>query len=230
MPLRPVVCIDCGAEFETGAHNRRQCDTCRPKTVTPERTAVCVDCGETFEKGTNPRERCDPCRAAHARRLARETARRLAKKSCLDCGAPIDFSPDGGRRPDRCPEHREENLRLIKARQVKSHRLRKHGIDEATYLELLARQGGRCAICRSDTPGIAGQSWHIDHDHTCCPGKKSCGKCVRGVLCAHCNIGVGHLRNDPKILKAAIAYLERDIVRQILNSPNRDEDGNLIPE
>ena len=36
--------------------------------------------------------------------------------------------------------------------------------------------------------------------------------------------------SNPQLLKAAMDYLNRDLVRQILNSPNRDEDGNLIPE
>jgi hypothetical protein len=31
----------------------------------------------------------------------------------------------------------------------------------------------------------------IDHDHTCCPGERSCGKCIRGVLCMQCNTNIG---------------------------------------
>lgn len=52
--------------------------------------------------------------------------------------------------------------------------------------QLLEAQGKACALCRAPEAGY-GRRWHIDHDHSCCPGEKSCGKCVRGALCLGCN-------------------------------------------
>lgn len=64
---------------------------------------------------------------------------------------------------------------------------------------------GACDICR--TPLGIGE-FHIDHDHSCCPGEKSCGRCVRGVVCSGCNLGMGCFKDSTERLMQAAAYLE----------------------
>lgn len=82
----------------------------------------------------------------------------------------------------------------------------RYGITSERYVAMLAEQGGRCAICK----GESGQrAFHVDHDHACCSGGKSCGACVRALLCGRCNVGIGQFRESPELLRAAIAYLER---------------------
>ena len=70
--------------------------------------------------------------------------------------------------------------------------------------ELLKSQGNFCAICKQEfttTP-------EIDHDHTCCPQKEMCRKCVRGLLCDVCNRGLGCFRDRVDLLESALAYLK----------------------
>jgi hypothetical protein len=77
--------------------------------------------------------------------------------------------------------------------------LYKYGLTEERYNEILVSQGGRCAICRIEKCKT-GRRFAVDHDH-------GTGK-VRGILCSACNIGIGHMQDDPELLRRAADYLE----------------------
>lgn len=73
------------------------------------------------------------------------------------------------------------------------------------YDAMFVEQGGRCAIC-GEPPGA--RRLAVDHDHACCPGGRSCGACVRSLLCNRCNVGLGSFRDNPGLLAAALDYLK----------------------
>lgn len=72
------------------------------------------------------------------------------------------------------------------------------------YDEILEAQDGVCAICKQP-PMLIRLS--VDHDHKCCPGRKSCGKCVRGLICQRCNAVLGYIESG-NLLGAILAYLK----------------------
>jgi hypothetical protein len=84
------------------------------------------------------------------------------------------------------------------------------GITLERYQQMLEDQNHRCAICR-ELETVLHKGIHrrlsIDHDHACCPGRKSCGKCVRMLLCARCNSGLGYFYDNPELLQNAATYL-----------------------
>lgn len=88
-----------------------------------------------------------------------------------------------------------------------------YGITTADYERLLLAQGGRCAICRiepCDSVHTTSRRFlHVDHDHSCCVASKSCGQCVRGLLCGRCNNALGHFADDPVLLMSALDYIQR---------------------
>lgn len=85
--------------------------------------------------------------------------------------------------------------------------LRKFGISPDQYAAMLKAQGGGCAVCGEQCS--SGKALAIDHDHSCCPGQRTCGKCVRGLLCQRCNLGIGMFGEDPQRLWTAMVYVAK---------------------
>ncbi len=74
-------------------------------------------------------------------------------------------------------------------------RLRKYGISRREYERMCKDQDYKCKICESRFEVL-----NIDHDHKTFV--------IRGLLCLHCNTGLGLFKDNPKFFQRAIDYLE----------------------
>lgn len=98
--------------------------------------------------------------------------------------------------------------RAQKSSYDREHNLqKKYGISHSQYEELLRRQGGRCALCRSDKPLSVSGRFHIDHCHDT--------DRIRGLLCAKCNLGLGSLGESPQLLMRALDYLDGTLSKDL---------------
>jgi hypothetical protein len=81
-------------------------------------------------------------------------------------------------------------------RQAKAF-IRKYEITPAEKDQIFIMQGRACG-----NPGCRvteSDKWHTDHDHTT--------NIVRGVLCDHCNLALGHVHDNPKKAAGLARYL-----------------------
>lgn len=67
------------------------------------------------------------------------------------------------------------------------------GVISDAELKSLKADVKECVICGTGGPLV------VDHDHR--TGQ------IRGLLCNHCNRGIGHFRDDPDLLEFARMYL-----------------------
>ena len=77
-------------------------------------------------------------------------------------------------------------------RNANSRGAYRNAISDEALKELKATTH-ECVICGDETNLV------VDHDHV--TGK------IRGMLCNHCNRGLGHFRDDPTLLEFAAQYL-----------------------
>lgn len=91
-------------------------------------------------------------------------------------------------------------------------RTMRYGLPEGRFEEMLTEQDNACALCREpfDLEAPRRQA-HIDHDHQCCAGQRSCGKCVRGLLCYRCNVSIPAAESDPAWLGRVAQYLGHSV-------------------
>ncbi len=94
----------------------------------------------------------------------------------------------------------QRHYRKTKSRNVKNTYLKsKYGISLEDYEAMVAEQGGGCAICKQGPRGKRYSSLVVDHCHDT--------GIVRGLLCDHCNRGLGLFGDNPETLEAAALYL-----------------------
>ena len=127
----------------------------------------------------------------------------------------VRYTTDGLRRCNACrtakPDAdysataaRRDGLSTMCRECVKdAHCVRRYG---HTFAALIERFGPSCNMCGEDCG--TGERLSVDHDHACCPGERSCGQCVRGLLCRKCNGALGFLENY-ELRTLAEAYLAR---------------------
>ena len=98
--------------------------------------------------------------------------------------------------------HYAQNTQYYKDKAKKNRKpiWEQHGLTTMEWQTLWNNCGGKCQICGEDATVI-------DHDHNCCSGPKSCGKCVRGLLCGNCNSVIGFAKDSSDILIKAAAYV-----------------------
>jgi hypothetical protein len=141
---------------------------------------------------------------------------RVRAPRCVDCLAEgtTTSRPVTGKRVLRCATHVRAVKKAARVRQQATRRVRVYGLTAEQYDAIKKAQGGKCAICQVATG--ASKALAVDHDHACCPGQVSCGRCVRGLLCSICNRLLGHSRDNQAMFFRAIAYLNHPPAKRVL--------------
>lgn len=111
--------------------------------------------------------------------------------------------------------HPEENRKMLANNHKKNwpkyfaqRRYKNYNFSQEQYDQMFLSQEKRCAACGTLDPALRGRDkWCLDHAHSCCPGPRSCGKCIRGILCDACNKALGCIQDKPEIALALKEYL-----------------------
>lgn len=203
-------------ETEKAFMARRFCDrNCRGRYTRKQHIEpkVCVQCGKTFYPTKNDvriRFCSTECQlenrkeTGYLQNYCKENKEKLKEKR--QEYNPIRNEARRNRyREDE--EYREYTKKRIKEYQIKhpqtkrKERMKKYGLTPEDYESMYEKQKGKCLICGEQKVNRGKyHSLFVDHNH-------ETGK-VRGLLCQRCNFLIGQARDNVKILKSAIKYLE----------------------
>lgn len=175
---------------------------------------ICTDCSNNFSKykaeslGTTTAKMCQMCKAI---KIIEDFGSHIKSKDglnvrCRDC---VNALGKKWRKNNKAKADAANKV-WCKANRAKVNNYRKkwmYKIPKDYFETQLAIQGNKCAICRKD---FGNEIPQIDHDHNCCSGRKSCGKCVRGLLCNLCNKALGLFGDAEDVLESALVYLRNN--------------------
>jgi hypothetical protein len=109
------------------------------------------------------------------------------------------------------PEYRANLLLAGKGRKrnYRKEALAIYGLTIEQYEQMLQAQGGGCFICGAPPE----ENLCVDHSHDT--------RMVRGLLCLTCNLGLGHFKDDRRLIHAATHYLWRGFLEDASACPGK---------
>jgi hypothetical protein len=182
------------------------------------RNKRCPDCGEVKPNSAYRRNKSTPdglsfyCKECFSRRDNAAYRKRMAERGkkvrervvaphgskwCPGC-VSIRSLAEWGRNRASKDGYNSYCKACHNKRGARDYLKRVYGLTPDDVSKMIDAQAGVCSICL-DAPAE-----HVDHDHV--TGQ------VRGVLCFNCNVAIGQFKDDPWLLRRAIAYLERTLV------------------
>lgn len=193
-------CEVCGHEFQQRKPSQRTCSTgCRAqlphntggsrvKAGLAERACASPECQKLFQPVRESQISCSRACLRKCPSYIEAQERAEAARSARRRGSGYRRLAHAG------------DPGLQRFRNLRSNLRRLHGIllTWEQYQEWRERQDGFCAICRKP---VEGKNAHFDHDHTT--------RQPRDELCGTCNQGIGSFYDNPELLRAAAAYIER---------------------
>jgi hypothetical protein len=157
------------------------------------------------------------CNTCHQSKPCTDFYQRTRKTSLLPTGTKFPQEPKARTRLEISPRCKICTLKSRPAYDNNKHKaymkqrlakdgqlyrkmtIRRHGLTEQEFNDMLLQQGNVCGICKGP-PNGKDNVFHIDHDH-------NTGK-VRGLLCSFCNLSLGFARDNIDVLQCMIKYLE----------------------
>lgn len=180
---------------------------------------------------------CKACFAKRYRRLREESGKRSrpasipeGHKYCRSCDQVLPLA-EWPRRQISTDGYHSKCKACAAVASRADHLARTYGMTVEDVESMFTKQGGLCAICRI-SPAV-----QVDHDH-------ATGE-VRGMLCFSCNAALGHLRDDPAVLRRAARYLDTYVTKtltvpatsrrdevawEVVLSPHTSGDSSLLEQ
>jgi hypothetical protein len=118
-------------------------------------------------------------------------------KQCRSCGVEKPLSEfhtrrDNGKHRNDCIQCQRDKKNAVQYKQL-------YNISLSDYDKLYELQGGVCAMCFLPQVDSRKTRLCVDHCHTT--------GVVRGLLCTNCNVAIGLLKDDERLLQRGIEYL-----------------------
>ena len=167
------------------------------------KTAVCKHCNEIFELPERKRG---------------GTKRIYCSPSCATKAWAVKYPEKRKAIVKKCADKPESKTKKRLA-QRKRRLSNNYGMTIDDFEVLLKRQNHRCFGCMIN---IDENTARVDHDH-------DTGK-VRGLLCDHCNWVLGHARDNPRVLRRLMAYLDKDLDKKLIYLIGALKNEIRIPE